>query len=302
MSNTKKLNLPINACIPSPIDSRDVLLSAVSSSPTRIPLEFPPLFDLNISDQNGFPHCVGYASATIKEEKENRERNSVIFDGDWIYKKCKEIDEAPNLQGTYLRVAMKILQKTGAKPLNSPEANAGAYRIGGYARVDNNTFEGLKRAIAVNGALLAGFTGSNEGWGSADIRPPKTGERTWGHAVALVGYKQDRIIIQNSWGKEKGDGGFFYMPANYIPFEAWAILTDLPTDLIGVNATQGWVAKDFLNNEMEVGDIVSSSCRLNIRKEPNGEKILTMEKDQKLVVIGDERKAGAYTWINVKII
>jgi C1A family cysteine protease len=38
-----------------------------------------------------------------------------------------------------------------------------------------------------------------------------------GHAVMAVGYDDEKkhFIIQNSWGTEWGDKGFFYMPYDY---------------------------------------------------------------------------------------
>lgn len=38
------------------------------------------------------------------------------------------------------------------------------------------------------------------------------------HAVVAVGYddKRQRIVVLNSWGSSWGDGGYFYMPYNFI--------------------------------------------------------------------------------------
>ncbi|MBP2316816.1 C1 family peptidase [Azospirillum soli] len=36
-----------------------------------------------------------------------------------------------------------------------------------------------------------------------------------GHAVALVGYDQERFIVRNSWGTQWGDGGFAYASNAY---------------------------------------------------------------------------------------
>ena len=39
-----------------------------------------------------------------------------------------------------------------------------------------------------------------------------------GHAVLLVGYDKNRecYIVRNSWGKNWGDSGYFYMPFKVI--------------------------------------------------------------------------------------
>jgi len=224
----KKFIPPPSGAIPSPPDSRDIPLSTVQAIPVSIPEECPPPFQLRVLEQVG-PSCVGFSCASVKAEKERRERNLIDFDGKWIYDRCKEIDDYPG-DGTYLRIGMKVLKNKGAKPLGGTEVEVSRYRIGAYAKVDEITFEGLKKTIYVNGAILAGFHGSNEGWQNACIRPPKAGEKVWGHAVALIGYNKDYLIGLNSWGTDWGDNGLFYVPKDYLPFEAWAVLTDLPSD------------------------------------------------------------------------
>ena len=297
----KQITIPIGGAIPSPIDKRDVLTSEVFPLPVRIAPDFPPPFDLTILNQGNTPHCVGYSSATIKQEKELRERNSLVFDGDWIYDECKKIDNYTG-NGTYLRVAMKVLQKTGAKPKDEADSEAIQYRIGGYAKVDDLSFEGLKKAIYVNGILLAGFHGSNTGWQTAYVRSPKSGEETWGHAVALIGYNKNYIIGQNSWGNW-GDGGLFYVSKDYMPFEAWAILSDLPLEFLPSSSLEGWVAQEYLKTDnFIIGSEVYPYTRLNIRKEPSGEKILTLNKNQKCIVVSEPIVSGNYHWVKVKVI
>lgn len=194
MFKFKKYAIGMTGLMPSPPDNRDIALSSVSPTIKRYPEAFPPPFDLTISNQKNKPHCVGFSCATIKQAQEFREQENVVFNGDEIYAECKKIDGIPNFNGTYLRVGLKVLQKVGAK------ANGKIYQIAGYARVDDNSFEGLKKAITLHGELLAGFTGSNQGWASEIVRPPKSGETTWNHAVALIGYEKNYIIGQNSWG------------------------------------------------------------------------------------------------------
>jgi hypothetical protein len=297
----QKINIPPGGAIPSPLDKRDVLMSEVYPLPVRIAPEMPQPFDLTILNQNGYPYCVGYSSAALKQEKELRERVSKVFDGDWIYQKCKEID-GYNGTGTYLRVAMKVLQKQGAKPKDEPESEAVKYRIGGYAKVDDLSFEGLKRAIFVNGAIIAGFTGSNAGWQNAYIRPPKEGEATWGHAVCIIGYTKDYLIFQNSWGNQWGENGLGYICANYSPFEAWAVLTDLPSEFLLPSGIEGFVAQEYLKTDKYlIGQEVYPYCNLNLRDAPAGNKIMTLQRGQKLVVLSEPIKSGDYNWIKVGI-
>jgi hypothetical protein len=168
----------------------------------------------------------------MKEEKELREQKVINFDGDWLYKKCKEVDGMPEIKGTYFRMALQVMKNIGTKPLDADETEAEKYRIGAYAKVDNASFTGLKRAIIQNGVILAGYHGSNEGWATAFVRPPQGNEEVWGHAVSLIGWTDEYLVGQNSWGTGWGSQGIFYIPESYAPIEAWAVLVDLPDDFV----------------------------------------------------------------------
>jgi C1A family cysteine protease len=48
--------------------------------------------------------------------------------------------------------------------------------------------------------------------------------RKAGHAIALIGYTQDRFIVRNSWGTKLGDNGYGYASLAYAQTaftEAW---------------------------------------------------------------------------------
>jgi len=253
----KKKELPESdwkdGLIPSPVDFRDIPMSAVLRGKKLAPL--PAIYRipyiLNIKDQDNTPHCVGYACATIKEFLENREGNSIEFDGDWIYNECKKIDNYDG-PGTYFRAGLKILHKIGAKPLNRKEEEASKYRIGGYVRIECD-FISLKQAIYEFGAILIGFRGSQEGWKTAFIRLPREGEKQWGHAVTGIGFEVTYINGQNSWSEKWGNEGLFYFTEEYVPIEAWAILVDLPNnwqELIGKDRER---PKYFFQNNLWIG-------------------------------------------------
>lgn len=213
----------------SPRDDKDYMLSGMQT-----PIEFRELpetymipYKLRISYQNGFPYCGGYAGATLKEEKERREHYPIDFDGDWLYKEAKKIDGYDGA-GTYFRCILKVLQKTGAKPLGYNDYCAENYKVGSYAIVDDISFAGIKSAIYQNGVVVALLRGSNSAWSTAYIKQPQ--EPTWGHFVACIGWNKDNIVFQNSWGENWGDKGLGYFnPDIYKPIEVWAVLTDLPT-------------------------------------------------------------------------
>lgn len=248
----------ITGLLDSPLDHRDFPLSAVAPATTRIPEAMQPPFDMVITDQGSVPSCVGHSCAAIKQYQESKERISAVFDGDWIYRQCKLTDGMPGVSGTFFRAGMKVLMKSGAMPLGGGSPDR--FRIGSYAQVDDISFEGLKIAIFLYGTVLAGFIGSNAGWKKELIREPREGEKQWKHAVALVGYDKDYLVIQNSWGIKSGNKGFFKTSKDYLPFEAWVVLTDLPTPDAG---TSGWVAKDYVSQGK-----ITADKGLNVREKP----------------------------------
>lgn len=227
--------------LPSPPDDRDYLLSGVMPDIKRYPEEMPRAFDLTITNQGSSPSCVGHSGATIKQYLELRERNAVEPDGEWLYKECKKIDGMPDVKGTYFRAVLKVLRDTGCKMKNT-DTDPSYYKIAEYRRLDDTSFETLKKALFVYGHTLAGWTGSNGGWAREVLRAPKNGETRWGHATALTHYFKDYIGGQNSWGENKHKEGLFKAPKDYLPFEAWVVVTDKLNEP-SKETKYGWVAR-----------------------------------------------------------
>lgn len=59
------------------------------------------------------------------------------------------------------------------------------------------------------------------------IALPGVGSRDLGgHAVLVVGYRGDDLIVQNSWGSDWGKGGSAYLPSDYVDryaIGAWSL-------------------------------------------------------------------------------
>lgn len=281
----------------SPRDDRDIPLSAIAPIPARIPAAMQQVFDLTMLDQNGWPACVGYSLAAIKQDRELREKIHETFDGKWIYDECKKIDGHPELEGTYFRAGMKVLYDTGAKTISG--ADPARFKIGSYAIVDDLSFNNLKTAIFLYGSVLAGFVGSNAGWQNELLRKPKPGEASWQHAVALVGYTEDHLILHNSWGAEAGNVGMFLVPADYAPFEAWVPLTDLPTPPPG---SIGWAAARSVDGAKQYIVNGKITTNLNLRESPNGKILKVVPKGTDVKVLpDDEANIAGYYWEKVLI-
>src|SRR6185436_5575845 len=228
------VDVRVNNVFPSLTDHRDIPAEAVIENILgENPI--PDQFDLGKTTQKNQgqkPKCVGCSSCSVKEGKEKEEGNLMEFDDDWMYEQCKLVDGFPSLDGTFLRTAMLIMKNIGCLPKGGDPNDApliAKYRIKGFVRVEP-TPEAIKRAVYTLGAVMVGFHGANGGWQTGVIRPPMAGETIWGHAVKEHGYFKEFIIGQNSWGEFWGDSGLFKAPLNYTPFEAWAILKDLPNN------------------------------------------------------------------------
>ena len=283
--------------IPSPSDPRDYALSSVSPIIQRYPESVPTPFDLTTSNQESNPSCVGHTAAGIKQYFELREKISKTFDGEWIYKECKKIDGIPNFPGTYLRTGLEVLKKIGAKPLD--EQDPSPYKISFYARNEDNSFEGLKKAIFLYGIVWAGFRGSNQGWREEIVKPPKSEETLWAHSVRLVSYEKDYLIGQNSWGELAHNKGYFKVPANYSPFESWVVISDALTNLKPQPIKTAWVVSNWIK---EIGGVFKTTTTLNAREGAG-----TNFKIVKVILNGTilnltnspRQSANGYVWVEI---
>ena len=65
--------------------------------------------------------------------------------------------------------------------------------------------------------------------GDGLIAMPASGARDLGgHAVLVVGYRDNDFIVQNSWGSDWGEDGFAYLPGDYVDHfavAAWSLAT-----------------------------------------------------------------------------
>lgn len=126
---------------------------------------------------------------------------------------------------------------------------ATATTLGVYYRVDRKSITDLQAAIQEVGAVYASaFT--HEGWNQLahrrrvptshdslavigfDGRPSETG----GHAFALVGFNERGFVIQNSWGRDWGSGGFALLAyADWLAngMDAWVVAMGVPGVVVG---------------------------------------------------------------------
>lgn len=207
-------------------DDRDMLLdkymtvkvlpSVISWKDRKIP----------ILNQGRAPSCVGYSSARMKQIQEKIEHEKLFpFHGKWLYDECKKIDGIPNERGTYIRVALKILKKKGFKCY---DIDSLFFKIKAYVKINN--LHALKYAIATCGPLPVGVAVFKNWFRTRNgIIRQAAGDGTGGHAICVVGYDNNKELIEfaNSWSSDWGDKGYGYLGYDYFRqycMSAWAVV------------------------------------------------------------------------------
>ncbi len=185
--------------------------------------------------------CAGHALATAinavyakiaQREHVKPERVSPYM----LYRFALRYDEFPGEadNGTSLRGALKgwfyhgVCREDAWDPKNPPDATSSTFLrqcrqrpLGAYYRVNCFRLDDMQSAISELHAVVAAAR-IHEGWeGPRGYKPDTKDGKTsrvihrWsgaqgkgGHAFAIVGYNRIGFVVQNSWGKGWGDGGF----------------------------------------------------------------------------------------------
>lgn len=140
--------------------------------------------------------------------------------------------------GAYIRDGMKTMKDIGCcaetlwpydegkfttRPADSCYEQASHNRCLEYARVPQ-TVDGMKAVVAEGFPFVFGFLVltsfmTQEVAKTGEMKMPQADDQVMGgHAVCCVGYDDDRacFIVRNSWGEGWGDGGYFYMPYEFL--------------------------------------------------------------------------------------
>lgn len=193
--------------------------------------------------------CVGwsssYAARTILQASTfGDDPNQIAFSPSFVY---NQIKVAGCDRGSFINDAMDLLTHLGDVPLadfgydesvcsdlpnNELKQKAKSYRILGYNRLTTGqtfdiNYEAMKQNLAQGApvvvALPVGGSFDNM-WGKEFWRPNEydyeqleafkngSGSTFGGHAMCVIGYDDNKgVQIMNSWGKEFGKDGIFWM-------------------------------------------------------------------------------------------
>ncbi len=246
---------PLRA-LPSFPDPRDYkysrLVAVTGDAPQTIDYRpnLPAVFD-----QGNRGSCVACAAAwTVKAVQELAQGDYPVggLSAAFLYSLCKQNDGIPNQEGTYPRVAMKMLQQYGVCPEellpyhmltdlaepNVPVISASAksaaslYKIQTYAQLcgadtdRTGMVEIWRTALKREGPFMAALLVCDNFVPDGEFKLPiPSGRIRGGHAVGIVGDlpDQESFILRNSWGKEWGKDGYALLPYKWLTssYDPW---------------------------------------------------------------------------------
>ncbi|MCC6474687.1 MAG: C1 family peptidase [Burkholderiales bacterium] len=195
-----------------------------------------------ILDQGREGACTGFALSAAVTFLLARRGVERIASPRMLYEMARCYDEWPgeNYEGSSARGAMKgwarhgVCERAlwkdemhGRRHLDAAIGKAAlATPCGAYYRVKHREVRDVHAALSETGVAYCTLM-VHEGWdapgklqvqvsdGGRTRRLPviaRKGRAESGHAVALVGYTRDGFVVQNSWGRSWGGGGFALLP------------------------------------------------------------------------------------------
>ena len=232
----------------SPEDTRDYFYTPLPAPTYPKVLQHRNLIG-GIEDQGTVGSCTANSVVSACEmllQKAGAHRDlSRLFN----YYVTRELENRLGQEGAVLRNAIKQASKLGLPneadwtydvskvEVNPPPAVYEAalpHKVLRYERIQNGTPDEV--AHAIKSALSEGFPlvfgmpvtqqwmnmrGGDITYRGVTEKDPAVGA----HAMTIIGYSPDYFIIENSWGKEWGDGGLGYIHRKTVAefFDAWVI-------------------------------------------------------------------------------
>jgi hypothetical protein len=219
--------------IQDPPDPRDLRIAADSPA---LAAEFPATFRIGnrppVTNQGLTPECVPY-SAGVEQNWQDRVEHGRFFNFD---EHAQFVAIGGTANGSVMRYCLDRMRNVGF-PEQDSTPSAGLHKIDGYANVELSV-QAIKAAIpAFGGVLVIGPWWPN--WehplGPSAVLPPPDGG-AGGHAWWGIGWDENGLIGQNSWGTLWGDGGLFRMPWQYVVDRMWDVWTTVDDRTLSIIA------------------------------------------------------------------
>lgn len=201
-------------CNPSIIDGTESIYQP--SKTLKIPDEYtfqtqmPPV--LNQGQTN---MCVTYALGSHIDWNINMSKKTKGMDNQVDRKDIYSARSVKGDNGMTIKEALNHVKTKGAK------TNVGLVKIDHYSKI--GSLDALKQALIANGPCIGGlmcYNSNTEFWKKGFSQP------LGGHAISIVGYTKEGLVIRNSWGKIYGKGGYSILkyPDFNSFFEIWTII------------------------------------------------------------------------------
>ena len=307
-------------------DSRDLLLAdylGEESIPDSIDLKSK---DSAIEHQR-FGSCTAHAAIGVKQFLDKKEYGKEIdLSQRFVYHNTKRISGLWDIEGDYLRNAIKALVRWGAPreelwsegkgkldeylkttPPASVYKAAEQYKARAYYRVATEV-PSIKKTIAkLLSPLPTGMMWNESYKPKPDgYLPLPKGKKIGGHAIDIIDYTLDKIQFRNSWGKKWGLGGYFYIPVSEFKahnfWDSWVVLDEILNKPL-----EGYLATKFLTPvSYGAGSLVKPIVNLNIRETPAGKKLGIATEDDELEIVDGKtfvKSFGGrvYRWQKIKV-
>lgn len=287
-----ELSFPLGA-LKNPVDMRDIHLAAFQA-PTSLPIFYKSnIFVLGTENQLALGTCVWQAITKLVEYYNyQRTGNVVKLSARSGYARSKQLDGIPLLQGTYPRIAAKIILEEGVATddcvvddstlshnqyvnvafTEEVKANMKKNTLPGYAFSAIN-FNAVCQAIFTNGCVV-GTLAVDANWYQGIIK--RVLQPLGYHYTLWHGFDTEGIYAKNSWGpgwigtalgKVPGEGEFYFKWYDYEGqiFDVIAF-TNIPKEIIDVVKNMNF---HFIRN-MKLGDRSYDVLELQKRLEKEG--------------------------------
>lgn len=177
-----------------------------------IPDEFSYIKQLpKVLNQGSDPICVpcsisGYINCSLNLNTGKSEDNQVDLE--------KMFDLLGSKEGMTFKDALNYLKTVGI------QTNKGTFKADNYAMV--GSIPVLKHALIMNGPCIAGLPVYDSQRDDFWVGPYSQG----GHAIVIVGYDKEGLIIRNSWGPYYGHNGYYHIKYEDFKkfYEIWTII------------------------------------------------------------------------------
>jgi hypothetical protein len=220
VSEQMKLLIPVDEAIPKDvqkrIDAKRRLrgLNAQDEVPQNIPDEVDWRWrDSEIQRQPGNT-CTAFA---LTASMENLLSGQVKLSENHLWSLYRKYHPAPAIEAAsknYITFE-EYWPIQNSKPYGGYQENASYYLTSSQYLEDN--ISSALVALASGSVVYLSFVMTKDTM-KCHVRPsPNSPAVDGGHAVEVVGYhrSENRFIVKNSWGKDCGENGYFYLPFEY---------------------------------------------------------------------------------------